>query len=71
MQLGQVGVLQGFLHCDALARVKLKHALHQVYGLGRGIWIHRLEVHPLQRHKATLLHVGSYLQLVQLWVGSN
>ena len=34
MQLSQVGVLQGFLDCDALAGVELKHALHQVYGLG-------------------------------------
>ena len=58
MQLGQVGVLQGLLDCDALPWVKLKHALHQVYGLGRGIWVHRLEVDPLQRDQATLQGTG-------------
>lgn len=53
MQLGQVGVLQGLLHCDALAGVKLEHALHQVYRLGRGIWIHRPEVDPLHQQSTS------------------
>lgn len=57
MQLGQVGVLQGLLHRDALAGIKLEHALHQIYRLGRGVWIHRPEVDPLHQ-QCTLLSVA-------------
>lgn len=61
MQLGQVGVLQGLLHCDALAGIKLKHALHQVYRLGRGVWIHRPEVDSLHQ-QCTLLSVAQFVE---------
>lgn len=50
MHLGEVGVRQGLLHCDALGRVKLQHFLHQVNCQVACVREHHPEGAPLQVH---------------------
>ena len=59
VQLCEVRVLQGLLHRDAFAGVKLQHARQQVDRVGVGVWEDLFELHTLQ-DRAGLEMSGPY-----------